>query len=294
MSLCDDGGSRLEMDTMNIASLSASSPCTGGGDESPDNIISLEREFQQVRQHIKLLVQRKARLLQKIHKHKAGDNEQQQQHIIDRWKEVVARYLYAYNEDVLVEDDDHTSARRFPIFNMLPNEVILQVFSYLDATHLCRTVMRTCTLFCAIALDESLWRPLYHLSWGDHKTHFVYSKTVDHAKPSSEERGEGGERRVEEEGGEQLLTWRGLFTQQSCTESNWWRGRYSVNTLDGHKVLNIHIAFLFQASVNLFSQQGGCKMHVLFRRYSSHGVRGQNSEAVDYERREVYYCLTRH
>lgn len=182
--------------------------------EPSDSIQSLEREFHQVHQHIKLLVQRKARLLRQIHKHKmAGDTgDLGQSLLINRWKDIVIRYLYASELETDIVD-----ASRFPIFNILPNEIILQIFSYLDAKNLCRIVMRTCTLFCAIALDESLWRPLYYLNWGDHGVHFVYSSGV------------------REDEGHDLLNWRALFTRQSCTENNWWRGRYEVNTLEGHK-----------------------------------------------------------
>jgi len=177
---------------------------------SPQHCIqSLEREFQQVRQHIRLLVQKRTRLLREIKKHKiAGSEEASDQSTINRWKQVVTRYLYASDSGEAREDGN---IQRFPLFNILPNEVILHIFSYLGAPHLCRLTMRTCALFCAIALDESLWQPLYFDNWGNHR---VFVSPVEGEK----------------------VNWRGLFRRQSCVESNWWQlGRHSVNTFEGHK-----------------------------------------------------------
>jgi len=178
-------------------------------DSSPRHCIqSLEREFQQVRQHIKLLVQKRTRLLREIKKRRITGEELSDQGTINRWKDVVTRYLYAHDGEV--RDDERV--QRFPLFNLLPNEVILHIFSYLGAPHLCRITMRTCALFCAIALDESLWQPLYFDNWGDHRV--LAGGVEEHEK----------------------INWRGLFRRQSRVESNWWnRGRHSVHTFEGHK-----------------------------------------------------------
>jgi len=179
------------------------------GDTSQHCIQSLEREFQQVRDHIKLLVQKKARLWREIHKHRMKSDVaelESHQDTINRWKGISSRYLYATDDDLAHKKSDLC----FPLFNILPNEVLLHMFSYLGAAYLCRDIMRVCALFCAIALDESLWRPLYYQNWGDHRVSIVNS-------------------------GCGSMTWRSLFTQQSRTERNWWRGCNTVNTFEGHK-----------------------------------------------------------
>jgi len=181
------------------------------GDPASQQCIQiLEREFQQVQHHIKLLVQKKVRLLHEMHKHRSAcgdvDNEADQ-HTINRWKEISTRYLYAAGGD----DGSEKRPTRFPLFNVLPNEVLLHIFSYLGAVNLCENIMRACALFCAIALDESLWRPLYCQNWGNHRVHVVLNSS------------DGG------------VTWRSLFSRQFKTESNWWRGCNDVSTFIGHK-----------------------------------------------------------
>jgi WD40 repeat protein len=180
-------------------------------DTDNTSIQALEREFQQVRQHIKILVQKKSKLLREIHTRKhcnMNTHPKSDMETISRWKDISTRYLYA--------GDSHNSScgdqndMWFPLFNILPNEVVLHIFGYLGAKHLCQSVMRVCTSFCAISLDESLWRPLYFRCWGDHRAAVVVNSCGS-------------------------VTWRSLFGRQSRTERNWWRGHNTVMTIDGHK-----------------------------------------------------------
>jgi WD40 repeat protein len=174
-------------------------------------IQALEREFHQVRQHIKLLILKKSKLLREIHtrKRRNGESTQLEQDTLNRWKDVSARYSYAM-DDCLNSGCVEKSTTCFPLFGILPNEVILHIFSYLGAAHLCQSLMRVCTLFCAIALDEYLWKPLYYHNWGDHRISVVVNSSGS-------------------------VTWRSLFGRQSLTERNWWRGHNTVSTIVGHK-----------------------------------------------------------
>lgn len=127
---------------------------------------------------------------------------------INRWKDISVRYLYARADPSNIYGERNVTC--FPLFNILPSEIVLHIFSFFDATQLCLSLMRVCTLFAAIALDESLWKPLYYHSWRDHRAHIV----VDSNGSAS---------------------WRSLFGEQYLTEQNWWRGHNTVNTFYGHK-----------------------------------------------------------
>jgi len=188
-------------------------------------IHSLEREFIQVRQHIKLLIQKKTKLLRELRNQiNIKSTRPSEQEILDRWKDISTRYLYAFNNTSNNNNNNvHDSDSSFPLFNILPNEVLLHIFSYLSAPHLCKVIMRVCGLFCAVALDESLWKPLYYLNWGDHRTSVIVNR---------ENRSNNT---LQDNNNNNTITWRSLFTIQSHTESNWWSGSNQVNTLEGHK-----------------------------------------------------------
>jgi hypothetical protein len=90
----------------------------------------LEREFQLVRQHIRLLMLKKSKILREIHTHKHyKGSTQSEQDTINRWKAISVRYAYA--RDILhtynyVEEN----ITCFPLFDILPNEVLLHIWLF--------------------------------------------------------------------------------------------------------------------------------------------------------------------
>lgn len=239
--------------------LTSPTPMQEGVNLSPTHhhaIQSLEKEFILVKHHLKQLVLKKARRLREIHRHKrhkSGYSSEQCTIVKLHWK-CSSQGSFYYRSDPTVDKLSGIS-----LFSSLPNEVLLHIFSYLGVTHLCKSLMHVCALFSVIALDESLWRPLYHQHWGFHMP------------------------RITEKDG--TVSWRYRFTQQSLTESNWWRGCYNVHTLEGHKVSNIHaihpaFCLLHTPRSPLVPQPtwsnacvvGGCTLHAIFWGYACYRI----------------------
>eukprot|EP01113_Clastostelium_recurvatum_P031815 TRINITY_DN4015_c0_g1_i1.p1 TRINITY_DN4015_c0_g1~~TRINITY_DN4015_c0_g1_i1.p1 ORF type:complete len:384 (+),score=47.32 TRINITY_DN4015_c0_g1_i1:114-1154(+) len=48
----------------------------------------------------------------------------------------------------------------------LPDEILVCILSYLDSAPLLRSIFPVCKLWYSCAMENSLWRPLYHSRWG--------------------------------------------------------------------------------------------------------------------------------
>ncbi|KAH3811888.1 hypothetical protein DPMN_140305 [Dreissena polymorpha] len=75
----------------------------------------------------------------------------------------------ALNEGVAADTYDAGLSKEFPSkfekadespFNYLPNEIIVNIFSYLNAQELCKNASPVCHKWRALAKDHSLWRVL--------------------------------------------------------------------------------------------------------------------------------------
>ncbi|CAJ0907106.1 12057_t:CDS:2 [Entrophospora sp. SA101] len=187
------------------------------------------------------------------------------------------------NQDILLEgllhmcrfpqlsilSDKIKKLNRIDFFKDLPQEVSLQILSYLDAISLCKAA-QVSKKWQELADDNAVWKRIcmQHIDKKCNKCGWGLP-LLENQHESNNER--------EDDNNNRTIIWKQIYSRRLVIERNWRKGRYSVKVLEGHSdgitclqlKKDILITGSYDATVRIWSIETGETLSVLSGHTSS-------------------------